>query len=43
MKAALKTQRHLKVLAQLSAGFDHPVRPELPELSYLKGILLSVN
>jgi 23S rRNA (cytosine1962-C5)-methyltransferase len=42
-KASLKTQRHLTILAHLSAGFDHPVRLALPELSYLKGVFVRVD
>ncbi|NBV28157.1 methyltransferase domain-containing protein, partial [bacterium] len=43
IKAGLKTKRQLTVLAHLGAGFDHPVRAELQELTYLKGVLVAVD
>ncbi len=42
-KAATKARKTVTVLAQLQAGFDHPIKPELPELSYLSGVLVRVQ
>lgn len=42
-RALTKTQRAGRILKMLSAGFDHPEHPLLPESSYLKGFLVALN
>lgn len=39
-EAALKVQRHLRIVEIRSAGVDHPVLPGFPESRYLKFVLL---
>lgn len=40
-RAGLKTDKKLKIIAQLHQNKDHPVHPAIPETDYLKGFLLT--
>ena len=39
---AIKTQRHVQILAEGSQGPDHPIHPSIPETKYLKAYLVRV-
>jgi len=38
-RACDKTNRRVKIVKELKAGFDHPIHPRLPETDYLKGFI----
>ena len=37
-EAAVRTGRHLRLVARGTQGADHPVHPAIPETAYLKSL-----